>query len=70
MRNLSCVVDAEDLERDPRQKARMDAELAALADADSPFIDLSNAPQLPATAWQQPIHGLEAWLQAARKQNA
>ena len=66
MRSSSRIVDADALERDPRIKARMDRELAALAArADRP-IDFTDAPELPAEAWKNPIRGLEAWLKVAR----
>ncbi|HUH62046.1 MAG TPA: BrnA antitoxin family protein [Terracidiphilus sp.] len=54
------------MERDPRIKARLDRELAALAARPDRPIDLTDAPQLPAEAWQNPIRGLEAWLKVVR----
>jgi uncharacterized protein (DUF4415 family) len=58
------VVDADALERDPKVKARIERELAALAKRES--IDLSDTPELPAPAWEKPIRGMEAWLKTVR----
>jgi len=58
----------EDVEKDLRIKARVKRELAALASADRP-IDLTDARELPAPAWENPIRGVEAWLEVARAGN-
>src|ERR1700742_2141515 len=58
------VVTADELKQDPKTKARIQRELAKLAEAGP--IDFSDAPQLSPPAWKNPIHGTEAWLQAVR----
>jgi uncharacterized protein (DUF4415 family) len=59
------VVDADALEKDAQVRARAERELAALAEADR-AIDLTDAPELPAAAWKNPIHGVDAWLATVR----
>ena len=59
------VVDGAALEKNPRIKARIDREVAALART-QPKPDLSGARELPPPAWQNPIRGLDAWLQTVR----
>jgi uncharacterized protein (DUF4415 family) len=44
----------------------MDRELAALAKRSRRRIDLTDAPELPPPAWENPIRGLDNWLKAAR----
>jgi uncharacterized protein (DUF4415 family) len=58
------VVDGDELEKDPKVRARVDRELAALAKEGK--IDLGDAPELPAGAWENPIRGLDAWLETVR----
>ena len=65
MRNSMRVVDAGELEKDARVIAREERELAALAVADR-AIDLTDAPELPAAAWKNPIRGVDAWLAIVR----
>lgn len=59
------VVDAEALENDPRIKAKMHREVAALARTHRKP-DLSDARELPAPAWESPLRGMDTWLEAAR----
>jgi uncharacterized protein (DUF4415 family) len=59
------VVDGGALEMNPRIKAKMDREAAALASRQGKP-DLSDARELPASAWENPIHGMDAWLEAVR----
>ena len=68
MRNSLRVVDAGELEKDERVKARVDRELAALATADRK-IDLTDAPELPASQWKNAIRGMDAWLETVRSGN-
>jgi len=68
MRSSMRVVDAGELEKDTPVKARVDRELAALAEADRK-IDLTDAPELPAAAWKNPIRGMDAWLETVRSGN-
>jgi uncharacterized protein (DUF4415 family) len=65
-RSSKRVVNADMLAKNPRIKARMDRELAELARKPESSIDLSDAPELHAAEWKNPIHGMEAWLKAAR----
>ena len=58
------VVDAAGLDKDPKVEARVERELAALAKGKK--IDLSDASELPAGAWKNPIRGLDAWLETVR----
>ena len=44
----------------------MDSELAALAEKNTRDLDLTDAPELPAGKWKNPIHGMDDWLKAAR----
>jgi uncharacterized protein (DUF4415 family) len=60
------VVDSNKLEGDSRVKARVDRELAALTGVEDEKIDLSDAPELPAAAWENAIHGMDAWLKTVR----
>lgn len=55
---------SDELRNDPKLKARIECELAKLANAGP--IDSSDAPVLPPPAWEKPIRGLQAWLKAAR----
>jgi uncharacterized protein (DUF4415 family) len=68
MRSSIRVVDAGELEKDARVKARVDRELAALATADR-TIDLTDAPELSAAQWKNPIRGMYAWLETVRSGN-
>lgn len=56
----------DELARDPKVKARIERELAALAKAGYENIDTSDAPELPAPAWENPIRGMDAWLKIVR----
>jgi uncharacterized protein (DUF4415 family) len=58
------VVTSDELLNDPKLKARIERELAKLANAGP--IDSSDAPVLRPPAWEKPIRGLQAWLEAAR----
>jgi len=60
------VVDSRGLESDPRVKAQVDRELAALAGVEDGKIDLTDALELPAAAWKNAIHGMDAWLETVR----
>ena len=62
--NFIRVTTDDELERDPKVKARIKRELARLAKAGP--IDLSDAPELPAPAWEKPIRGMDAWLKTVR----
>jgi len=68
MRSSMRVVDGGELEKDPRVKARVDRELAALAKADR-TIDLTDASELPAAGWKNAIRGMDAWLETVRSGN-
>jgi len=69
MRSSMRVVDAGELEKDSRRKARVDRELAALATAEDRKIDLTDAPELPAAGWKNAIRGMDAWLKTVRSGN-
>jgi len=59
-RNSIRVVTANELKSDAKARGRIKREVARLAKSDS--IDFSDAPQLPAPAWENPIRGMDAWL--------
>lgn len=63
--NSIRVVTSGELRNDPKLRARIEREVAGLANARP--IDLSDAPVLPPPAWEKPIRGLNAWLKAARE---
>jgi uncharacterized protein (DUF4415 family) len=58
------VVTADELKRDPKVQARIQRDVARLARGGP--IDFSDAPQLPAPAWENPIRGMDAWLKTMR----
>jgi uncharacterized protein (DUF4415 family) len=60
------TVTTEELEKDPKAKARSQRELARLAAGTGP-IDVSDAAELPAPAWENPVRGMEAWLRTVRE---
>jgi len=62
--NSVRVVTADELQNDPKLRARIERELAGLAKRRP--IDTSDVPVLPPPAWENPIRGLEAWLKVAR----
>lgn len=62
--NSVRAVSADELARDPKAQARIKRELARLAKGGP--IDFSDAPQLPAPAWEKPIRGMDAWLKTVR----
>jgi uncharacterized protein (DUF4415 family) len=59
--NSVRVVTSDELQNDPKLRARIERELAGLAKRG--LIDTSDAPVL---AWKNPIRGLDAWLKVAR----
>lgn len=58
------MVASDELRNDPKGTAKVRRELARLAKAGP--INLSDPPPLPASAWEQPIRGMEAWLKTVR----
>jgi uncharacterized protein (DUF4415 family) len=62
--NSIRVVSADELKGDPKVQARIARELIRLAKPRK--VDLSDAPELPPPAWENPIRGLEAWLRTVR----
>jgi uncharacterized protein (DUF4415 family) len=65
-RNFTRVVDADELQKNPVIRKRIDRELAALAKAGYENIDTSDAPELPAAQWKNAIRGMDAWLKTVR----
>ena len=64
MGNSIRVVTIDELTNDPKIRARIKRELAQLAKRGP--IDVSDAPQLPPPAWENPIRGMDAWLKTVR----
>jgi len=58
------VFRSDELKGDPKVRARIKRDLARLAEGGP--IDFSDAPQLPAPAWEDPIRGMDAWLETVR----
>jgi uncharacterized protein (DUF4415 family) len=58
------VVTADELKSDPKVQARIKRDLTRLAKRGQ--INYSDAPQLPAPAWESPIRGMDAWLKTVR----
>lgn len=58
------MITADDQKRNPKVQALIRKDLARLAKGGP--VDFSDAPQLPAPAWENPIRGMDAWLKTVR----